>query len=232
MGWRAGLEADRHTGNWAVQRDPPKLEPTKSHRRWLFDANPGPGESTEKNSVIFKFVQTRENTAQGVKPPGWRLTHRLPCLLMSASSKPVQGRKMHNLTSWGILEKLSWAHRSSSWPKHLQLQCFFWEEETGKSYFLPPKNPSHSTGCWRKVTGYRLSPFNFVLYKKFTKSKVSNRTMIHSGWLSGTWCGVQDDCGGLWPKAIRPDLAEWELLSSKLPKAAHLTTDRMKGAGA
>lgn len=188
-------------------------------------------ESTEKNSVIFKFVHTRENTAQGVKPPEWRLTHWLPCLSVFASSKPVQGRKTHNLTSWWILKKLSWAHSSSSWSTLLQLQCFFWEEETGESYFLPLKNPSLSTGCWRKVTGYRLSHSNFVLYKKCTKSKVSNRKTIHSGWLSGTWCGVQDDCGGLWPKAIRPDLAEWELLSSKLPKAACLMTDRMKGLG-
>lgn len=32
-------------------------------------------ESTEKNSVIFKFVQTRENTAQGMKLPEWHLAH-------------------------------------------------------------------------------------------------------------------------------------------------------------
>lgn len=87
--------------------------------------------------------------------------------------------------------------------------------------FLPPKNPSHSIGCWRKVTGYMLSP-NFVLYQ-ITKSKVTNRKTIPSGWLEGTWHGVQDDYGGLWPEVITPILAEreplWQTPKSCLKKA-------------
>lgn len=125
---------------------------------------------------------------------------------------------MHSLTSWQIPEKL-WVKHTARPHSFMQLQCFFWKEETGESYFLPPKSPSHSTGCCRKVTGYKLSPSNYVLYQKFTKSKVSNRKTIHSSWLKGTWRRVRDDCGGLWPKAISPDLAEWEPLSHKLPKA-------------
>lgn len=160
-----------------------------------------------------------------MKPPQWRHTYWLACSFINVhwlQTDPGQENAQFNL--WQILEKL-WVKHTA--PRHslLRLQCFFWKEETGKSYFLPPKWPSHSIGCWRKVTGYKLSPSNYVLYQKFTKSKVSNRKTIHSSWLKGTWRRVNDDCGSLWPKVISPDLAEWEPLSCKFPKAVCLKTD-------